>query len=267
MNIFKIFYYLFIKRFLYFSRQRIYNHKKVNKKDYKEIKKNLIKNGYCVIENFISPGECNYIKNKIIRFIKKNPKHTIVDNEKSDSRIHGAEFICSKIRDYFSSNYLKSIGEEYSNNKLKNLMTMANKTIFRKKNKGSGNGWHRDSINIQYKSILYLNDVNADNGAFQIIENSKSKNEILKFLILNNLDPSKTSFSENLIKKNLKDKKLKLKTLIGKKGTLILVDTSCIHRGSPLKTGIRYAITNYYYPKNLINKYDKQFSKRIKKII
>ena len=168
---------------------------------------------------------------------------------------------------YDQANYLKSIGEEYSNNKLKNLMTMANKTIFRKKNKGSGNGWHRDSINIQYKSILYLNDVNADNGAFQIIENSKSKNEILKFLILNNLDPSKTSFSENLIKKNLKDKKLKLKTLIGKKGTLILVDTSCIHRGSPLKTGIRYAITNYYYPKNLINKYDKQFSKRIKKII
>ena len=40
----------------------------------------------------------------------------------------------------------------------------------------------------------------------------------------------------------------RIKTLEGKAGTLILVDTSMIHRGKPLNHGSRYAITNYYYP-------------------
>jgi len=31
------------------------------------------------------------------------------------------------------------------------------------------------------------------------------------------------------------------------------VDTSTIHRGSPLKNGIRYALTNYYFENSQIN--------------
>ena len=37
-------------------------------------------------------------------------------------------------------------------------------------------------------------------------------------------------------------------------GTLILVDTSTLHRGAPIKKGIRYGFTNYYYTVNQINK-------------
>ena len=36
-------------------------------------------------------------------------------------------------------------------------------------------------------------------------------------------------------------------------GTLILVDTSTLHRGR-IKKGTRYALTNYYYTINQINK-------------
>ena len=53
-----------------------------------------------------------------------------------------------------------------------------------------------------------------------------------------------------ILKKNPQRKK----TILGKMGTLILVDTSTLHRGSPIKKGTRYALTNYYYTINQINK-------------
>jgi hypothetical protein len=265
MNILKIIYYLFIKHFLYVSRQKILNYKKRDKKINTIIIKSLKKHGYYVIENYINRKNCELIKKKIKKYINENPKNIIIDKEKSDFRIHGAEFVCSKIRNYFSSKFLRSVGENYSKNKLVNLMTMANITKFIDGNKGSGNGWHRDGINFQYKSILYLSDVNLNNGPFQIIENSNDRNEIFKFSIKNKINPAETRFCNNFIEKKIKNKELKLKTIIGKKGTIILVDTSCIHRGSPIKSGTRCAITNYYYPKNLIETYKNQFSKMLKK--
>ena len=33
----------------------------------------------------------------------------------------------------------------------------------------------------------------------------------------------------------------------------MLVDTSIIHRGIPVKNGIRYALTNYFFEKSQIN--------------
>lgn len=265
MHILRIVYYLFIRYFFYLFRQKILNYKKRSKKVNTKIIKSLNEYGYYVIENYINHKNCELIKEKIKKYISENPKNVIIDKQKSDFRIHGAEFICSKIRNYFSSKFLRSIGENYSENKLVNLMTMANMTKFIDGNKGSGNGWHRDGINFQYKSILYLSDVNLNNGPFQIIENSHNRYEIFKFSIKNKTNPLETRFSNNFIKKKIKDKELKLKNIIGNKGTLILVDTSCIHRGSPIRSGIRFAITNYYYPENLKEIYENQFSKVLKR--
>ncbi len=265
MKIFKIIYYLFIKYYLYIVRQKILNYKRIDKKKNTIIIKNLNKHGYYIIENYINHKNCELIKKKIKKYINNNPKNIIIDKHKSDFRIHGAEFIYSKIKKYSYSNFLKSIGENYSGNRLINLMTMANMTKFTDGNKGSGSGWHRDGLNFQFKSILYLSDVNLSNGPFEIIENSKDRREIIKFSIDNNINPIETRFSNYLIQKKIKNKKFKLKTLIGRKGTLILVDTSCIHRGRPVKSGIRYAITNYYYPKNLKKIYETQFPKLLKK--
>ena len=41
--------------------------------------------------------------------------------------------------------------------------------------KGSGNGWHRDELFYKYrytKAMIYLNDVNLNNGPFQYLEKS-----------------------------------------------------------------------------------------------
>lgn len=265
MNIIKLFYFLLIKNTLYYLRQKIFNSKiNVNKK-LNQIVNDLNRDGYVVIRNYYSQNQCHKLRKKIDLFIQKNRTYIVKDLVNSDNRIHGAEYLSHEFKQFFKSKFLKSVGEIYRQSKLSNLMVMANRTSYKKKNNGSGNGWHRDGINFQYKTILYLSNVNTKNGAFQIIEKSNKKNEIIKFCFFNNLNPFNTRISDKIIKKNLKNKNFRIKSFIGKEGTLLLIDTSSIHRGAPLKSGKRYAITNYYYPSNLINKYTKNFPKRLTK--
>jgi hypothetical protein len=143
-------------------------------------------------------------------------------------------------------------------------MTMANKTTFIDNNKGSGQGWHRDGVNFQYKSILYLVDVDEQNGPFQMIQNSNKLKNIIDFCTKYNLDIFNIRIDENTVQDYIIKKTSELKTITAKAGTLIMVDTSVIHRGKPLLKGTRYALTNYYYPKILVNKYKKSFSPMIK---
>ena len=244
MNIINLFYFLFIKNALYHLRQKFFNSKiKINKKLTK-ILNNLNRDGYIVINNYYNQNQCYKLRRKIDLFIKKNEKIIVKDPVNSDNRVPGAEHVSKEFNRFFSSKFLKSIGEAYSKSKLSNLMTMANRTSYKRKNNGSGNDWHRDGINLQYKTILYLNNINTKNGAFQIIERSNKKKEIFKFCLLNNLNPFNTRISDKIIKKNFKSDNFRVKSFLVKEGTLLIVDTSSIHRGAPLKSGKRYAITN-----------------------
>lgn len=246
----------FFNHFDYFSQDKI-NITKIEN----EILNKLKVSGYCVINDFIDIKECQKIKKKIDLFIKKYPEKLFYSRLNDDQRIHGAEYVDKKyIKKYHNSKFVKKIGSIYSLSKLKNLMTMANKTKFKKNNLGSGGGWHRDSIFKQYKSILYLVDVDNSNGPFQLINNSQKFKQICKDSQKMKLDVRANRFKNKqikLIKKN------RLTTIEGKAGTLIIVDTSLIHRGSPLKIGTRYALTNYYYPKKNIKNYINHFKPKL----
>ena len=75
---------------------------------------------------------------------------------------------------------------------------------------------------------------------------------------------SNTRFSSNEIGQVSNEQKKDIIKIKAYGGTLIMVNTRMIHRGSPLKKGVRYAITNYFYPKNKISNYEDHFEKRIK---
>ena len=61
------------------------------------------------------------------------------------------------------------------------------------------------------------------------------------------------SFNQNIVEKILNESPDRLKTITGNAGTMVLVDTSIIHRGLPLEEGIRYALTNYFFENTQIN--------------
>ena len=212
--------------------------------DEKLIVTELKKKGYFVFKNYLSKEKCRDIINQIDNTIKHQSKKIWRDKNNSDNRIFFAEKLNNNILNYYKNNFIQKIGESYCGFKLKNVMTMANKVVFSKKNEGSGAGWHKDSYGKQFKSIIYLNDVENNNGPFQLVKNSNNLFNVLKTSIFLNKSYPNTRFENVEIQKIFNSKNLE--TLIGKAGTLIFFDPSLIHRGAPLISSQRYAITNYY---------------------
>lgn len=220
-----------------------------------KIQYTLKNNGYVVIKNFLNKNDCKKIIKDIDSYFRKSNIYWI-DKEKSDKRIFGSENISKLIQNFNKNKQLKAVGSNYVGVALENAFTMANRIKYYKKNKGSGGGWHKDSFTTQYKTILYLNDVSSKNGPFELIVNSQKKNDVVKNTY--NFNLFQTRFSNKEIN-NFFSKKNKIKTLDGKAGTLIIVDSSMIHRGKPLNKGYRYALTNYYYPYYNYEKYKTKF--------
>ena len=114
--------------------------------------------------------------------------------------------------------------------------------IFKKNNLGSGQGWHKDNIARQLKFMIYLNDVNQDNGPFQYLLKSHKLNKKL------NIDIKENKFVNNSNRFNDIEpylKKFQLFEAKAKAGDLIVFDSSGVHRGKPINFGSRYALTLY----------------------
>ena len=228
------------------------------------IENSLQSKGYFIKNNFLTKTECSQIINSIDYFILNKKNLISCDEQQSDFRIYGAENINESINNFANNKFLKKIGIFFTRENLDLFMCMANKVVFKENNLGSGGGWHKDSYKKQFKCILYLNDVTMENGPFQFIKNSEnfySTSKMLLKLSRQNLD---TRFSENDILKIIEKKNEKIVSLIAPAGSLIFVNTSLIHRGAPINKGMRYALTNYYYPKDKFENYKYHFKPLLK---
>ena len=209
------------------------------KKTYDQLKTD----GFVVIPNFIDNIKCHEL---IKAFESKlNVDKTWKDVEGSDSRIFGIDRVDSSFVDLFENASLKSIYKKYIDRFNRFHFVMANKVCFKNDNIGSGGGWHRDVINRrQLKFIMYLNDVDENNGCFQYIKYSHTIPEKWKVNRLISRGQNEVRYTEEEID-SIINKGYQCIDLTGKAGTLIIADTSGIHRGSPLKVGKRYAATKY----------------------
>ena len=128
-------------------------------------------------------------------------------------------------------------------------------------NGSSGGGWHRDSFFSQFKAILYLTDVEKNNGPFEILPGSHHLSSVLSGINRVGLGFMQNRISDNEVEIFERKLSLKRKTFTGNAGTLILFNSTTIHRGSPIFTGERLALTNYYYPISIdLRSMQKKFS-------
>ena len=153
----------FLKTFLKYKKYQYVSSKKDNQKYKKNFEisyyiDKLRKNGFVIIDNFFTKEKCKKIRENIDGFINSNPKLIWVDKNKSDHRIYGAENISNEIKDLLKDfiSFTKLIGQNYTQQDIDLYMMMANKTEYKIRNGGSGDGWHKDSYSKQFKSILYL---------------------------------------------------------------------------------------------------------------
>jgi len=188
------------------------------------------RNGYIVKKKFLSEQECDHL---ISQFRDQEESMLWKDKVGSDSRWYRNGFLLtpeqSREHDLFARQYIgrKIVGFDMMGN-----------VSFKEGNLGSGGGWHRDSVNRrQLKFMVYLSDVDVENGAFEYVAGSHKLLSKVTTNFFRRSSRYNTSFQGDL--------------LTGKKGTLILFDSSGLHRGTPLSRGERWAITRYYFNKTI----------------
>lgn len=200
-------------------------------------------NGFAVLPRYLSPEKCARCVSDFERIVKENGECV---QRNSDLRVFGAEEVSETIRAFHDDTFLESLCNQYHRARTINAFTLANKVESLPGSLGSGEGWHKDSSFRQFKAILYLNDVNETCGPFQVIRGSHKLSTYLSDIRLGRLGFRNLRISEEQLTRIIERAPERLHTLTGGPGTLILVDTACIHRGAPPLGGERYALTNYY---------------------
>lgn len=216
----------------------------------KEYLTEIQKNGFIVIPEFFTKEECKKCITDI-EWILEHKKEFV--QKSNDYRVFGAEDLSENISKFSNNEFFYKLANAYNGKLTSCAFTLAAKIEATGDQYGSGGPWHRDSMFRQFKSMIYLSDVDDDNGPFQIVKGSHKLKEILSDTRSGKLDAMESSFKQETVEKLLKNNHEKLVSITAKAGSVVLVDTSAIHRGIPLKTGIRYALTNYFFENNIIN--------------
>lgn len=241
--------FLDIIRFLKYTYKQVnYIFKKNEFKDITDLSDQLSFNGCVKFENFLTKELCEKIRNSVNNFIATNSDKVVLLSG-FDYRIYSFNKAMIDVQVFLENELLKKILSNYLKEKLKFSFTLAQKTIYRENNQGSGGGWHRDNTIYKYpKALVYLSDVTEKNGCFQYIKKTHKIKSIIELIINYNIESSKTLFKDLEIEKKFSsDRKYTIEKFPGKAGTMILFDGRGIHRGSPLEAGERFSLTNYYY--------------------
>lgn len=212
----------------------------------------LEKDGICVLPDFWSASQCAAARAEVDRVITEYPRY-VNDNAKADRRVYGADNASRLIADFAANTVLGEVATAYNREATKTAFTLAARMPCSENNRGSGEGWHRDAFFRQFKAILYLSDVGPRNGPFQLIGGSQRTEQVLSDMKAGRLGYMQNRMTDEEIERILMPDPARLHTYTAKAGTLMLVDTSTIHRGQPILEGVRYALTNYYYPVSRID--------------
>ena len=233
----------------------------MKKNDTNQILESLKKKGFAIIDNYFTQDFCN----KVILEIENKIRDKDFTNNQSqtsggDTRLYKFENVSYDAKKFSEDQFLLSIADEYIEKKLSTHFVLAGKLEYSEDTKASsGGGWHRDSDGKQFKAMLYLNDVNSNNGPFLFVPNSKkidAKRQPIKKLnsllfyikrFLKYLKIRDPRYSEKSISNFFRKRKLVPIEFVAKKGTVILFDSSYIHRGKIIEKGLRYTLTNYYF--------------------
>lgn len=210
--------------------------------------------GICIVEDFWSRETCALARAEVDRVITQYPRYVNGNgNAKSDQRVYGANNASQLLATFSEDEVLASVASAYNREPTRTAFTLAARMPAMTGNQGSGEGWHRDAFLRQFKAILYLSDVAPENGPFQMIVDSHRRHRVLEDMRAGRLKYMQYRLSDREVEYIVASEPERKRTYAAKAGTLILADTSALHRGQPIESGTRYALTNYYFQESKID--------------
>ncbi|HSZ71545.1 MAG TPA: phytanoyl-CoA dioxygenase family protein [Cytophagaceae bacterium] len=215
----------------------------------KEAVDHINRHGFFVVKDFYSAETCQAIIKDMEAKMTEYASKVWVDEEGADHRLFGLDRVSEITRQFYDDKFITAVMHAFLATKVEITgFTLAGKIKPAHKNLGSGGGWHRDIVfGKQFKALVYLTDTKEENGAYQYVADTHTHAVLMDQILNNNIKARQNRFSEEEVSAILNSPKYKLETITGKAGTVILTDTTGIHRGKPITEGLRYALTNYYF--------------------
>jgi hypothetical protein len=223
----------------------------------KDIINNLIDDfGIIILSNYFDNHTLNILNCEFDRIINYGEIINTEYKYNGDIRLFHSEKYSEIFPKYISNNtYFNDIASTFikKNNNFNTIIPdkqiLINKLTYNpedKTQKNSGGDWHRDNHTCQFKLMLYLTDVSNKNGNFQFLTNSNYKN-IGKPEFVIRSDKLDTRYDDDIINNVISsNSECKIVDVIGEKGTIIIVNTTNIHRGNIIAEGERKMLTQYY---------------------
>lgn len=211
-----------------------------------EILHSLNTAGICVIEDYFSEEWCQSalsdIEDGLVRF-KDKIKSDVSEGTSGDYRLFKMENHYPTAKDFANDSFLLEVASEYYEYPMVSHFVLGGKVEYNPKQiTNSGGGWHRDNRAKQVKTIVYLSDVNEESGPFSFLQGSNN----FELPTRDGVGKS-TRYDDDVVSEFCKENNIEPFKVTGKRGTLVFVDTSHIHRGLNIESGSRYTYTNYYF--------------------
>ena len=204
----------------------------------------LSNQGYTVIPNYLSVKDC---AQAIVDLKKAFEKYSSFVRKTQDKRIFGVEQILPVARKFAQEPAFLELGELVNREYTYCAFTLAG-WLQAGDDGSSGNGWHRDAFFSQYKAMVYLTDVTEKNGPFELLPGSHKLSTVLRGISKAGLGHMQNRLSDSEVDRLETVLGTRRKTLLGNAGSLIIFNSSTVHRGRPINCGERFALTNYYFP-------------------
>lgn len=213
------------------------------------VMESLEQRGFAVIESGYSSDQLATMRQEVDRIMEAHKEQLWKDAQGSDHRLFGANNVSEALNDFHHHPKAGALLNAYMHSAGPSFGTlMAGKITATDDNTGSGGGWHRDTADFkQVKSIIYLSDVGPENGPFQYIEGSHLLRNISKATDYLGVHWRERRFEPKALEKACDQFGWKVTTLTAPAGSIVLANTRGLHRGMPLQSGLRYALTNYLW--------------------
>jgi len=220
--------------------------------NFENARRDLKKNGYYIIENAYDQDFCS----KAIEFIDTyNSESSEVNYEGSELRIWDAQKKDSLLNRFNQDCNLSMSSFLQKHMEAHTLLAIRNRPVNSSDESLKKGRWHLDSLTKQMKIFLFLTDTTESSGPFEFIPKTHTNTFKLRMLcggayltlsdILSGGDRSYQKLSDDWVAK-LATKGFQPTPLICKAGTMLVVDTSAIHRARPCLEECRYALTAYF---------------------
>lgn len=208
----------------------------------------LRRNGFALLPGFIDQERCRELARRIDGALERYATFVQVDAAGADRRLFGLDAVDEEIRRVAFDPFVMRVLERYQGASEHQGFALTARLDHKPGNQGSGQGWHRDSAAyMQTKCMVYLSDVGADNGPFAYVAGSHRALDVVRCAATYGFGVNQYRFDEAQMAPLLAAERQRERVFTAPAGTALLFDSRGLHRGTPIVSGPRYAITTYLW--------------------